>query len=107
MKANYFALLLSLSIINLPAYAATPVNPPTPVKQTVNAQAKIDLNKADLATLVGSFKGIGKKRAEAIIAYRESHAGFKAIEELAEVRGFGQKFVEKNREGLLEVFMIN
>ena len=47
---------------------------------------KIDLNKADAAALTGSVKGIGKKRAEAIVAYREGHHGFKAVQELAEVK---------------------
>ena len=106
MKARFFAVCLSLSVLSIPVYAAS--SPPiTPAKQNVAVSNKIDLNKADLSTLTGSFKGIGKKRAEAIIAYRESHQGFKAIEELAEVKGFGSRFVEANREKLKEVFIIN
>lgn len=65
---------------------------------------KIDLNHADLSSLTGSFKGIGKKRAAAIIAYREAHKGFKSLEEFAEIKGFGQRFVENNRDKLKEVF---
>lgn len=105
MKARFIAVLLSLFVVILPAHAiGTPKTPPE--KQTV-ATDKIDLNHADLSTLTGSYKGIGKKRAEAIIAYRESHQGFKSLEELAEVKGFGQRFVEKNREQLKETFVIS
>ncbi|HAT9933855.1 TPA: helix-hairpin-helix domain-containing protein, partial [Legionella pneumophila subsp. pneumophila] len=42
-----------------------------------------------------------------IIAYRENHQGFKSLEELAEVKGIGQRFVDKNREKLKEIFVIN
>lgn len=106
MNAKFIAVLLSLSVLNLPAHA---VNNPKihPAKQAIATTNKIDLNKADLSVLIGSVKGIGKKRAEAIIAYRDSHKGIKSIEELAEVKGFGQHFVEVNRDKLKEVFVIN
>lgn len=106
MKAKLFAVCLSLSLVTIPVHATNP--PPIPsAKQPVVAINKIDLNHADLSILTGSYKGIGKKRAEAIIAYRESHHGFKSIEELAEVKGFGQKFIAANREKLNEIFVIN
>jgi competence protein ComEA len=38
-----------------------------------------------------TLDGIGPKLAAAIIAYRERHHGFKAIEELREVDGIGEK----------------
>jgi len=106
MKARFLAVCLSLFAVCIPVHAVT--TPKSPVlKSTVVTSNKIDLNKADVAMLSGSFKGIGKKRAEAIIAYRENHKGFKSIEELAEVKGFGQKFIDTNREKLKEVFVIN
>jgi len=106
MQAKIIALLLSLFIVTLPVHADAGFKKP-PIKHTSVAGNKIDLNKADLATLTGSFKGIGKKRAEAIIAYRESHGSFKSLEELAEVKGFGQRFMKVNREKLNKVFVIN
>lgn len=105
MKARFIAVLLSFVIVTLPAHAVSS-SQRIAEPQTSNS-TKIDLNHAELATLTGSFKGIGKKRAEAIIAYRETHQGFKSLEELAEVRGFGQRFVENNRDKLKEVFEIN
>lgn len=100
MKAKIIALALSLCVSALPltAFSAPP---------SITVNNKIDLNKVDAKALTGSFRGIGKKRAEAIIAYRDSHHGFKAIEELAEVKGFGQKFLDTNKDKLKEVFVIN
>lgn len=111
MKARIIAVLLSFFVVSLPVQAESVPKKTTPVKATPVEQAptvsnKIDLNKADVNTLTGSFKGIGKKRAEAIIAYRDSHSGFKSIEEFAEIKGFGQHFVEVNREKLAEVFVV-
>ncbi len=107
MKAKFFAVVLSLFVVTLPAQAVSNANKLTAESKTTVVSNKIDLNKADLSVLTGSFKGIGKKRAEAIIAYRESHQGFKSIEEFADIKGFGQRFVDTNREKLNEVFVVN
>lgn len=60
----------------------------------------IDINTADKATLMSVIKGVGEKRAEAIIAYREKNGPFKSIDELAEVSGIGQSIVDANRDVL-------
>ncbi|KTC98505.1 competence protein ComEA [Legionella geestiana] len=64
------------------------------------ASEKIDLNRADAAALSHAVKGIGAKRAEAIILYREAHHGFKNLEELAEVKGIGKAFVKSHHAEL-------
>lgn len=46
-----------------------------------------------------SIKGIGDKKADAILTYRKAHC-FKNIEELTVVKGLGEKFVEKNKKDL-------
>lgn len=48
----------------------------------------IDINHADAAALDG-ITGIGPATAQAIIEYRTSHGGFKAIDEIDEVKGIG------------------
>jgi competence protein ComEA len=106
MNANSIATLLSLFVLSASAYAAVP-NPPSTNSKPPLVLHKIDINSADARALTGSVKGIGKKRAEAIIAYRQSHHGFKSLEELAEVKGFGPRFVTKNRIKLNEVFTVN
>ena len=59
----------------------------------------IDLNSADQQTLM-SIKGIGEKRAAAIIAYRDEHGSFKSVDELMNVQGISESLVEKNRASL-------
>ena len=68
---------------------------------------KIDLNKADVGVLAHSIKGIGEKRAQAIIKYRQAHGSFKSITELAYVPGLGSNFVKKNNAELEQLFKVN
>ena len=62
------------------------------------AADKVNINTADKQTLMTEIKGVGEKRAEAIIAWREQFGPFKSIDELAEVSGVGQSIVDKNRD---------
>ena len=67
---------------------------------TVAAGETVNINTADKEVLM-TIKGIGEKRAEAIIAYREKNGPFKTIDQLAEIRGVGQMFVDNNRDLLV------
>ena len=49
----------------------------------------IDLNTASVADLT-RLPGIGEKRAQAIVDYRESSGPFQSGEELTEVKGIGE-----------------
>ena len=60
---------------------------------------KINLNTATSEELQ-TISGIGAKRAEDIIAYRESHGGFQSIDDLKNVSGIGEKTLDKIRESL-------
>ena len=63
------------------------------------AGGTVDINTADKETLM-SLRGVGESFAERIIEYREQNGGFKAVQELTNIRGIGQTLVEKNREML-------
>lgn len=52
--------------------------------------ATIDLNSATLEQLQ-TISGVGPKRAQDIIDYRDQHGGFKKVEELKEISGIGDK----------------
>ncbi len=58
----------------------------------------VNINTADAATLSRELKGIGVKRAEAIVEYRRKFGPFKSPDELALVRGIGPSAIQKNRE---------
>ncbi len=60
----------------------------------------VNINTADKAMLMETINGIGEKRAEAIIAWREKNGPFKNVDELAQVSGVGEATVEKNRDKL-------
>lgn len=53
----------------------------------------VNINTAT-AEQLQNLPNIGEVRAKAIIDYREEHGGFKAIEELQEVSGIGEKTFE-------------
>ena len=58
---------------------------------------KVNLNKASEAELQ-TISGIGQKRAQDIIAYRESTGGFKTVDDLKNVSGIGAKTLEKLKD---------
>lgn len=58
---------------------------------------RVNLNTAE-AWLLEALPGIGKTRAEAIVAYRTANGIFKSIDELLEVPGIGPATVEGLRE---------
>lgn len=103
MKATWFAVLFSL-VMSCPVQATEVVtSPPSATKQ---AQTKINLNSANVQQLTNSFKGIGHKRAQAIVTYRATHGQFKSIDDLAGVRGIGRQFVKKNLLKLQQLFTV-
>lgn len=62
--------------------------------------APVNINTADAATLAAGIKGVGDKKAQAIIQYRKDHGPFKSVDELANVPGIGEKMVENNRSNI-------
>ena len=58
----------------------------------------VNINTADADALAQELKGIGAKKAQAIVDYRKTNGDFKTIESLTEVKGIGLKTVEKNRD---------
>ncbi len=63
--------------------------------------SEVDINTSDAATIAAALKGIGMKKAEAIVAYRESNGPFTSVDELVNVRGIGEKTVEKIRDSII------
>ena len=56
--------------------------------------AMVNINSADLKQLI-KLPGVGKKKAQAIIDYREANGDFASLEELAKVKGVGKKMLAK------------
>lgn len=60
---------------------------------------KIHLNTASVEQLQ-QLHGIGLKKAEAIVAYRNKHGKFKNIEEIQLIKGIGAAIFNKNKARL-------
>ena len=56
----------------------------------------VNVNEADAKTMAGVLTGIGVRRAQAIVDYREQYGRFYSAEELTAVKGIGQATIEKN-----------
>lgn len=70
------------------------------------SQLKINLNQANADEISKAFKGIGPKRSQAIVAYREAHGVFKTMKDLSLVKGISKRFIEKNNERLKNIFIL-
>ena len=60
-----------------------------------------NINSADATEISTSLKGIGMKKAQAIIQYREANGPFKTLDDLIMVKGIGEKTTEKNKQDIL------
>ncbi|NOT84567.1 MAG: helix-hairpin-helix domain-containing protein [Methylococcaceae bacterium] len=61
----------------------------------------VNVNTADATTLADALHGIGLKKAQDIVAYREANGPFKSLEELGNVKGVGDKTLAKNQADIL------
>ena len=61
----------------------------------------ININTADKETLMSVIKGVGEKKADAIITYRKENGPFKSVDELANIKGIGQSMIDNHRELLV------
>ncbi len=59
----------------------------------VYAFAVININTATVEELK-TLKGVGQKRAEAIVKYRKEHGKFKDVYELAKIKGISKKMID-------------
>lgn len=56
--------------------------------------AAVNINTATQSELE-TVRGLGPAKAKAIISYREANGGFKTLDELDKVKGFGKASIEK------------
>ena len=62
---------------------------------------QVNINTASAEQISTELKGVGDFKAKAIVAYRTEHGAFKSADDLAMVKGIGQKTVEANRTNIL------
>lgn len=64
------------------------------VPNAIELSEKININQASDNELA-AIKGIGSKKAQAIIQYREENGDFVSIEDLIKVKGIGKGTLQK------------
>ncbi|MGL4207630.1 MAG: ComEA family DNA-binding protein [Aeromonadaceae bacterium] len=100
LKKTLFTLLLAAQpfVGNMALAAEESTAGATPAPTQVE-QVRLNINTASAEQLM-ELKGIGKKKAEAIISWRTEHGKFASIEQLAEVNGISDKFVTEHKAEL-------
>jgi len=72
---------------------------PHQIKETIEKQPKPSLLNINTATVeeLQTLPSIGPQMAKRIVQYRKENGDFKTVEDLAEVKGIGEKTLEKMR----------
>lgn len=100
------AISLALSIgLTLPisasaAPAASSVSETPAVKTKAENAMQVSINSASAQELMAVMNGVGMKKAESIVSYREKYGPFTDLEQLKEVPGMGNALVERNLANL-------
>jgi len=93
------AALVSALLGGAPVWGQQPTGTTAAVAKSppAAAAAKVNINTADEAALA-SVKGIGEKKAKAIIEYREKNGMFKSVDDLTKVKGIKEKQLAKIKD---------
>ncbi|NVJ60848.1 MAG: helix-hairpin-helix domain-containing protein [Gammaproteobacteria bacterium] len=98
------SILIQLVLLSLLSVAGTNIvhaaKPEKSSQKPVTADVKvamININEATAAEMAEQLKGVGLKRAEAIVSLRKQLGGFKKVEQLLDVKGIGEATLNKNK----------
>ena len=67
-----------------------------PAKASDEEGTRVSINNASAEELARAMNGVGLKKAQAIVSYREEYGPFKTVEDLKQVPGMGNSLVERN-----------
>ena len=85
IKLNIIKFIVGLTIYALPF--------------TVNAEL-VNINDASAAAMSKNLQGIGAKKAESIVSYREINGDFEKVSDITNVKGIGEGLLKKNLEDM-------
>ncbi len=95
-QALFASLLLALLVSGVSHAELMTAKTTQRTNSTVAFQGKVNINTADAATLAKYLKGVGLKKAKAIIDYRKTYGAFVSVDELTEVKGIGPGILKRN-----------
>lgn len=67
-----------------------------PAKASDDEGTRVSINSASAEDLARVMNGVGLKKAQAIVSYREEYGPFKTVDDLKQVPGMGNSLVERN-----------
>lgn len=73
----------------------------SPSKTISSTRWQVNINNANAIELAEKLAGVGASKAAAIVAYRAEHGAFQSVEELLQVKGIGEKLLERNRSKIV------
>jgi len=91
-RIHLFTAICTLLILT--AFGSAAVTAAAPDVSTRVKTERVDLNRATAGQL-SALPGIGEKKAQAIIDYRSKNGHFSTVEDLLQVKGIGEKLLEK------------
>lgn len=104
--ALYFSLALGGALYQTSLSAApAPVSDSSAVAENalpatpsagVPGQEQVSINQATAEQPSAAMNGVGLKKAQSIVSYREQYGPFSAIQQLNEVPGIGNSLLERN-----------
>ncbi|MCK7458534.1 ComEA family DNA-binding protein [Idiomarina aminovorans] len=100
MKLKFIPIFVASSLFLAAGAQATPLSALpglSPVVQSEDIEKTVNINTSSAQELSSALVGVGVKRAEQIIKFREQLGGFTEVEQLLDVKGIGIKTLEKNR----------
>jgi competence protein ComEA len=103
--AGAAAVAIAWSVLSAGTVSAAPARTHHPAKTAAGAagaeadKSPVDINAADSVKLT-ELPGIGPALAQRIVDYRKEHGPFKSIDELVNVRGVGERLLERLRDRL-------
>lgn len=96
-RVNFSLKVTDQMVLYIPKIGEAPTPLETPLPQESEGETtqkkQVNINRADVAEL-RNIPGIGEKKAEEIIRYREENGSFQKTEELMNVPGVGKKIFE-------------
>jgi len=97
LKRFLVAVVVSFACVALPISAESDVLEVAAVPVDV-VSGGVNINTAAAEVLALKLKGIGVKRAQAIVAYREANGPFSDVDQLQKIKGIGETIITQNQD---------
>lgn len=98
--SSLFTIIISLVLITLPVSAAYSAEQAEAASITEVLEFTVNINTASAEEMATLLKGIGEKKAQAIVEFREQQGPFAKIDDIVKVKGIGPGFLAKNQSHL-------